>query len=360
MKKGFTLMELLAVIVLLAIIATIAIPIFLKAISKSKETSFERRADLYVEAAEVAIATENLDGNFNPEECVVQENGNIKCDNDKVLEVEMKGDKPTYGTLTISGGKVINFIDLKFEDKYVTMGEKGKHTVSLEKHPAEITFTFDGVEYHALEGMTWEQFLESDYNTSNWTSGGSFVSISGIVGVGDSDNGDYALLSAVIKPNGIYYTYCCFDPGTQVLMSDGTTKNIEDIEVGEYVMSYNETTKNFEPKKVLRTITRHHSDDLVYINLSNGERIGMRAYHPLLTTEGYKSLRPELKAAYVNNEKLEKLKVGDTLVGYNSNVTITSIEERAPIENYDTYNLEIEDNHNYIVNGIVAHNAPVC
>ena len=81
-KKGFTLME------LLAIISTIAIPIFLKAINKSKTTSIERRADLYIEAVEVTIATENLDGNFNPEECVVQGNGNIKCDDDKVLEVE--------------------------------------------------------------------------------------------------------------------------------------------------------------------------------------------------------------------------------------------------------------------------------
>ena len=155
---------------------------------------------------------------------------------------------------------------------------------------------------------------------------------------------------------GVYYIYCCFDPGTQVLMSDGTTKNIEDIQAGEYVMSYNETTHEFEPKKVLKTITKHHSDDLVYVNLSNGERIGMRAYHPLLTTEGYKSLRPELAQAIMKAGVIEKLKVGDILVGYASNATITSIEQRDPIENYDTYSLTVEDNHNYIVNGIVAHN----
>ena len=133
-------------------------------------------------------------------------------------------------------------------------------------------------------------------------------------------------------------------------------ENIEDIQVGEYVMSYNETTKEFEPKKVIRTITKHHSDDLVYVNLSNGERIGMRAYHPLLTTEGYKSLRPEFVETKIEAGKIEKLQVGDTLIGYETNVTITSIEQRDPIENYDTYSLTVEDNHNYIVNGVVAHN----
>ena len=98
-NKGFTLVELLAIIVLLAIIATIGVPIFLKTINKSKTTSFERRADLYVEAAEVAIATENLDGTFNPKQCIVQTDGNLICDENTQLEVEMKGEKPKYGTL---------------------------------------------------------------------------------------------------------------------------------------------------------------------------------------------------------------------------------------------------------------------
>jgi len=56
--------------------------------------------------------------------------------------------------------------------------------------------------------------------------------------------------------------------------------------------------------------------------------------------------------------EVEKLKVGDRLVGYDENVTIVSIEQRPEIENYDTYNLSIDgEYHNYIVEGIVVHNA---
>jgi intein/homing endonuclease len=54
---------------------------------------------------------------------------------------------------------------------------------------------------------------------------------------------------------------------------------------------------------------------------------------------------------------VELLKVGDVLVGYDENVTIVSIEIRPAIENYDTYNLSIDGYHNYIVNGVVVHNA---
>ena len=151
---------------------------------------------------------------------------------------------------------------------------------------------------------------------------------------------------------------CCFDAGSQVLMADGTTKNIEDVIVGDIVISLNEETGEFIPQTVKYTIIKHNSDDLVYVNLSNGVQIGMRAYHPLLTTEGWKSLRPNVAETTIEAGTVELLEVGDTLVGYEENVTIVSIETRPEIDNYDTYNLSINGFHNYIVNGIVVHNAP--
>ena len=150
---------------------------------------------------------------------------------------------------------------------------------------------------------------------------------------------------------------CCFDPGSQVLMANGTSKAIEDVRIGDMVMSLNEDTGEFIAQKVKNCITKHNSDDLVYVNLSNGTRIGMRAYHPLLTTNGWKSLRPNLAETTIEaGETVGLLKVGDTLVGYSENVTVVSVEQRPEIENYDTYNLLIEGYHNYIVNGVVVHN----
>ena len=156
----------------------------------------------------------------------------------------------------------------------------------------------------------------------------------------------------------MYYSSCCFDPDSQVLMADGTTKAIIDVNIGDMVMSLNEDTGEFVPQPVVKTIVKHNSDDLVYIHLSNGKTRGMRAYHPLLTEKGWKALRPNLAETIMEaGELVDLLKEGDTLIGYEGNVRIISIEQREEIENYDTYNLKIEGYHNYIVNGIVVHNA---
>ena len=152
-------------------------------------------------------------------------------------------------------------------------------------------------------------------------------------------------------------TPCCFDPGSQILMADGTTKNIENITIGDEVLSLNENTGVFISQIVTRIVVKHNSDDLVYVNLSNGVKIGMRAYHPLLTTEGWKSLRPELAETTLEaGMEVDILKVGDTLIGYKENVKIISIDTRPEIDNYDTYSFSVEGFHNYIVNGVVAHN----
>lgn len=156
---------------------------------------------------------------------------------------------------------------------------------------------------------------------------------------------------------------CCFDAGTQITLADGTTKNIEDVAAGDLVLSYNEITSQFEEDVVTKTIIKENSDDLVYVVLSNGIQIGMRAYHPLLTIDGWKSLRPALAETLDDmNGEVPLLTVGDTLIGGTENPTIVDIVYRDPIANYNTYNLTVAKNHNYIANGVVAHNAgaPAC
>ena len=55
MKKGFTLVELLAVIVILAIIALITIPAVMKIIDNATMNSYRRSVDLYGKAVNNAI-----------------------------------------------------------------------------------------------------------------------------------------------------------------------------------------------------------------------------------------------------------------------------------------------------------------
>ena len=225
-----------------------------------------------------------------------------------------------------------------------------------------ISFVANDVTYTAEKGMTWREFIDSDYNlvgdfsysfNSNWVlRKGLWMYFDG------QTSGDYISLDDVIVPNAVYNAYyCCFDAGSQVLMADGTTKNIEDVEVGDLVMSLNEDTGEFIVQRVSSTIINKKSIDLVYVYLSNGTRLGMRAYHPLLTIEGWKTLRPDSPEAQRENiEGLSLLEVGDTLVGYEDDVTIVLIEQREDIEDYYTYNLGVDGYHNYVVEGIVAHN----
>lgn len=66
-KKGFTLIELIAVLVILAILALIVTPLVMSIIKKAKDSANKRSIDAYGRAAELAVATYLLDNNDLPE-----------------------------------------------------------------------------------------------------------------------------------------------------------------------------------------------------------------------------------------------------------------------------------------------------
>lgn len=110
-KKGFTLVELLAVIVILAIIALIATPIILNVIDNAKEGAAKNSAYGYIDALEKANAqailsdseVTVLSGTYTTSDCgkVVTYGSN------KSMNVNFKGDAPTDGgTLTYTNGKL--------------------------------------------------------------------------------------------------------------------------------------------------------------------------------------------------------------------------------------------------------------
>ena len=115
-KKGFTLIELLAVIVILAIIALIATPIVMNVIENSRKGAAERSAENYIDAVELAIASERLEGPVTDGEYKIQEdgslciveNGTVDCDKSQ-LNVEVNGEKPSAGgTILIEKGQVVD------------------------------------------------------------------------------------------------------------------------------------------------------------------------------------------------------------------------------------------------------------
>ena len=117
MKRGFTLIELLAVIVMLAIIALIAATIVLNIINDSKKESMQRSIDLYMDMVKKVITKENIKVKYKPDECEIQNNGNVICykgweilktsEGLDELKIEMNGETPSYGIIYINNNKLL-------------------------------------------------------------------------------------------------------------------------------------------------------------------------------------------------------------------------------------------------------------
>ena len=80
-QKGFTLVELLAVIVILAIIALIATPIILGIIKDTKEKANQRSLEMYEDAIKNALVMENKETKAGRYYSKKEDNGKILYNN---------------------------------------------------------------------------------------------------------------------------------------------------------------------------------------------------------------------------------------------------------------------------------------
>ena len=155
----------------------------------------------------------------------------------------------------------------------------------------------------------------------------------------------------------------CFIAGTQIEMSDGTSKNIEEVKIGELVKTVNIETMTVESKEVLDLLTQYHTgkgdDYTIRITFSNGTINQNTNSHPYYVKDkGWASDRPDLtKEKY--NLTVAQLEEGDTVyeIKENSltNIQITKIQKIT--EGVQTYNLSsVQDNHNFFAEGILVHN----
>ena len=164
----------------------------------------------------------------------------------------------------------------------------------------------------------------------------------------------------------------CFVAGTKVKMSNGLEKNIEDIQIGEQVLSYNIHTKKLESKKVTKLFTQVHDlvdgDITAKTKFNNGVETHNTIANPFWSkdkgfvaadAERCNTLHSWVKQTNKGKDT-EQLKVGDTLYHYNGKelqeVMVTEIEHI--VEPYiRTYDITVEDNHTFFANGILTHNS---
>jgi len=131
----------------------------------------------------------------------------------------------------------------------------------------------------------------------------------------------------------------CFVPGTKVSMGDGSHRNIEDVRVGDVVLSM-DTATGETVRATVQDGIKHEAEEIDFYLLVNG--IGVTPEHLMYVNGDWKS------AGDIN--------LGDELTNVNGQpVRVTSIEyvsASVPVYNLHTSHVT----HNYFAGGVLAHN----
>lgn len=155
---------------------------------------------------------------------------------------------------------------------------------------------------------------------------------------------------------------CCFTRGTPVLMSDGTSKPIEEVAEGEAIFGRN-------------GVVVHRSSQGVIWDLEENELLfGINEYepffnasHPFLTKDGWKAMSPAAARRMNPDLKIGRLEVGDVLLQVESTepfryreVEIKEITRHVGDPTEKIYSVHLHrENFGYHANGFcVAVNYP--
>lgn len=141
--------------------------------------------------------------------------------------------------------------------------------------------------------------------------------------------------------NYSFYVFSCFPADTKITLTNGTYKNIEDIAVGEEVMTYNEKTQLTETG-VVGDLKVHEVDTLIDLSFGDIE-LTTTPEHPFFVKN----------TGWVT---AENLKVNDIcLTDDNKDSVIAHIKKYK--NKCKVYNLlSVSENHNFFANKILVHN----
>lgn len=152
----------------------------------------------------------------------------------------------------------------------------------------------------------------------------------------------------------------CFAAGTPVQMSDGSSKRIQDVRVGDGVLSWNSQTNTFVPSKVSEVFTKNAATlmDMI-LRTENGDCIELRCTdnHPFLTDSGWAAVSPIKEFVETEQSILKEgdnVRLSSTCEGREEYATVLSLAHVEGI--HQVHNFHVADTHSYVVNGVVVHN----
>ena len=143
------------------------------------------------------------------------------------------------------------------------------------------------------------------------------------------------------KGADLLYVDECFPAKTKIKLQDGSVKNIEDIEVGDKVLSFDEKKGKLVGKPVVAVKCTGKKEVFSFTTVS-GKKIHCTAEHPVLTRSGW------MAAHEANSIATTETRSGEYFFESIIGCKLKSIE---PV-----YNLEVKDTHTYIADGFIVHN----
>jgi hypothetical protein len=134
----------------------------------------------------------------------------------------------------------------------------------------------------------------------------------------------------------------CFPAGTKITLSDNSLKNIEDVMVGENVLTYNEET-GFNETGVVGDLKKHEVSSVIKLTFDGEKTIITTNEHPFFVKD-----KGWVKANELQSNDICKTDISE-------DIKILSVELLE--ETHTVYNLlSVSDNHNFYANNILVHN----
>lgn len=269
---------------------------------------------------------------------------------------------PAGTKITMADGSVKNIEDVKAGDKLLTINENtleqsegrvGDVLVKKDRLLFEFKLEDGGVikstSHHRyfVKGKSWLTAQDIQVGDVLVRSNGDDVKVESI----EQHEGEFEVFHIIdVKDNHTYYAEDilvhnykrCFIAGTEITLANGDVKNIEDVAVGEEVLTYNEDKKETEAG-VVGDLKKHEVDSVIRLTLDNVNVIVTTEEHPFYVVD----------AGWVKAGDLQPLDVCLREDGKESLISSVEVLE----EKHEVFNLlSVSGNHNFFANGILVHN----
>ena len=391
-NKGITLIALVITIIVLLILAAVSIAMLTGEngiLTRANETKIKQSHATVVEAIslkyneyqiEIQTSETNEKGTKiastvtiqvqgKEEKTMINETTNFfdylldqKCivENGKIDVEKLVGQKQYLGNGTEETDiyKIVvedNFCKLKYFPENGT--EEVLWQTEIETTSTNlITFNIDGVECEAEKGMTWEEWIDSAYNTIGAFNAGNMVVVPNKSGA-ISLTGEEALdIKAEINSNFNYKIWGlaeCVYPDSKILIdADGKTTLAKEIKENDDIAYYDFNENVVKIGKVSKVYVHKEATNFVKYTFEDGSYLQATDYHPIYTKEGWKSL--------TNRNGYEKPEEGDLVKTEEGWKKLTNIEEYTGKE--DCYDFEIVSESgikvdNYFANGTLVQSS---